>query len=81
MAGTFEVFRDGDVSFMFRLKAPDGTVVALSGLYPDKASAVDGIHVVRECAATGLIKDLCPDASPGEGVPEEPHSSPAVAVG
>ncbi|MHA7301493.1 YegP family protein [Pseudarthrobacter sp. MDT1-22] len=66
---------------MFRLKAPDGTVVAVSGRYSDKASAVDGINVVRECAGTGLIKDLCPVASPDEGVPEEPSPSPAAAAG
>ena len=29
MAGTFELFQDGDMSFGFRLKAPDGTVVAV----------------------------------------------------
>ncbi|WP_363321856.1 YegP family protein [Arthrobacter burdickii] len=60
MAGTFEVFRDGGVSLRFRLKASDGTVVAVSGQFLDKASAVEGIRAVRECAGTGLITDLCP---------------------
>ncbi|MHA7180390.1 YegP family protein [Arthrobacter sp. MDB2-24] len=63
MAGTFELFQDGGVSFRFRLKGSDGTVVAVSGQFPDKASAVEGIRVVRECAGTGLITDLCPPMS------------------
>ncbi|WP_363321892.1 YegP family protein [Arthrobacter burdickii] len=63
MAGTFELFQDGGVSFRFRLKASDGTVVAVSGQFSDKASAVEGIRVVRECAGTGLITDLCPKMS------------------
>ncbi|MDR7083774.1 uncharacterized protein YegP (UPF0339 family) [Arthrobacter ginsengisoli] len=60
MSGAFELFHDGNLSFGFRLKAPDGTVVAVSGPFPDKVSAVEGIRVVRECAGTGLITDLCP---------------------
>ncbi|MGO4653048.1 YegP family protein [Arthrobacter sp. 2RAF22] len=60
MAGTFELFRDGDKAFRFRLTSPDGTVVALSEPFPDKASAVAGIAAVRECAGMGLIADLCP---------------------
>jgi uncharacterized protein YegP (UPF0339 family) len=66
MAGKFELFRDGGVSFRFRLKAPDGTVLAVSGQFPDKASAVEGISTVRECAGTGLITDLCPPMPPEE---------------
>lgn len=60
MTRAFELFHDGNPSFGFRLKAPDGTVVAVSGPFPDKVSAVEGIRVVRECAGMGLITDLCP---------------------
>jgi uncharacterized protein YegP (UPF0339 family) len=60
MIGAFELFHDGNPSFGFRLKAPDGTVVALSGPFPDKVSAVEGIRVVREWAGMGLITYLCP---------------------
>jgi len=60
MTGAFELFHDGNLSYGFRLKTPDGTVVAVSGPFPDKASAVEGIRVVRECAGMGLITDLCP---------------------
>jgi uncharacterized protein YegP (UPF0339 family) len=72
MAGKFELFRDGGVSFRFRLKAPDGTVVAVSRQYSDKASAVEGIHAVRECAGTGLITDLCPPMPPEAGKKRAP---------
>lgn len=49
MTGTFELFTE-DMRFRFRLMAPDGTVVALSRSFPDKAAAVAGITAVREYA-------------------------------
>jgi uncharacterized protein YegP (UPF0339 family) len=63
MSGTFELFVDGSTSYGFRIKAPNGAIVAVSGQFPDKASAVQGIRAVREYAGMGLIKDLC-EASP-----------------
>lgn len=70
MTGMFELFIDEDTSFKFRLKAPDGTVVAVSRSFPDKPAAVCGISDVREYAGMGLITDLCP---------EVPHRAPAAA--
>jgi uncharacterized protein YegP (UPF0339 family) len=61
MTGTFELYIDEDKSFRFRLKAPDGTVVAVSTSFPDKRAAVCGISDVREYAGMGLITDLCPE--------------------
>lgn len=61
MTGMFELFIDEDTSFRFRLKAPDGTVVAISRSFPDKPAAVCGISDVREYAGMGLITDLCPE--------------------
>ncbi|MET4097507.1 YegP family protein [Arthrobacter sp. UYCu712] len=61
MTGTFELFTDDNQHFRFRLKAPDGTLMALSRSFPDKAAAVAGITAVREYAGMGLITDLCPD--------------------
>ena len=61
MAGTFEVFVDGESNFRFRLKAPDGTVMAESAAFSDKPAAVAGIAAVRECAGMGLMTDLCPE--------------------
>lgn len=60
MAGMFEVFIDGESRFRFRLRASDGTVLAVSAAFDDKAAAVAGISAVRECAGMGLIADLCP---------------------
>ena len=60
MAGMFELFNDEDAGFRFRIRAPDGTVMAVSRSFPDKPSAVAGIRDVREYAGMGHITDLCP---------------------
>ncbi|UKA64662.1 YegP family protein [Arthrobacter sp. FW306-04-A] len=82
MAGMFEVFIDEDTSFRFRLKAPDGTVVAVSRSFPDKLAAVCGISDVREYAGMGLITDLCPEVpvrgpSPTPPAPAAKQASPS----
>ncbi|TLM83406.1 DUF1508 domain-containing protein [Pseudarthrobacter sp. NamE2] len=59
MTGTFELYNVDRIFYGFRLKAADGSVVAVSARYPDKESAVQGIRTARECAATGLISDCC----------------------
>ena len=59
MAGKFEVFLDSESRFRFRLKAPDGAVMAVSEAFEDKAAVAAGIAAVRECAGTGLVTDLC----------------------
>jgi uncharacterized protein YegP (UPF0339 family) len=58
MAGLFELFVDAHSRYRFRLKAPEGTVMAVSKAFDDKLSAVSGIRHVREYAGTGLIRDL-----------------------
>jgi len=60
MAGKFEAFVDSDSFFRYRLLAPDGTVMAVSGPFEDKSALAAGIAAVRECAGTGLVTDLCP---------------------
>ncbi|WP_350000838.1 DUF1508 domain-containing protein [Pseudarthrobacter sp. WHRI 8279] len=77
MAGKFEAFVDADSSFRFRLLAPDGAVMAVSGPYPDKAALAAGIAAVRECAGTGLVTDLCPA---GVAARQAPAHAPAPAV-
>ncbi|MHA7180659.1 YegP family protein [Arthrobacter sp. MDB2-24] len=59
MAAIIELFHDRDNAFRFRLKTPEGAVIAVSRPFPDKAAAVAGIRTLRECAGTGLITDLC----------------------
>ncbi|WP_255769929.1 YegP family protein [Pseudarthrobacter sulfonivorans] len=81
MAGIFEVFLDADSLFRFRLKAPDGTVVAESGAFADKSAVAAGIAVTRECAGTGLITDLSAGAAPDPLIPaHQPAALRPVAV-
>lgn len=58
VAGMFELFVDNDASFRFQLTAPDGTVMAVSRAFPDKAAAVEGIAAVREYAGMGHVREL-----------------------
>ncbi|WP_427133534.1 YegP family protein [Pseudarthrobacter sp. S9] len=58
MAGHFEIFTDAESNVRFRLLAADGTVLAISRAFKDKRSAADGIMAVRECAGTGLIREV-----------------------
>jgi uncharacterized protein YegP (UPF0339 family) len=69
MAGQFEVFLDSESRFRFRLKGPDGTVVAVSGAFEDKSAVAAGIAAVRECAGTGLVTDLCAATSVAQPTP------------
>lgn len=75
MAGKFEAFVDADSLFRFRLLAPDGAVVAVSGPYQDKQALAAGIAAVRECAGTGLVTDLCP-----AGTAARPAAVPVAAA-
>ncbi|MGY3317064.1 YegP family protein [Arthrobacter sp. TE12232] len=75
MAGTFELFVDVDACFRFRLRGPDGAVLAVSTAFVDKPAAVAGITAVREYAGMGLISDLCPSGAPD--VPAAPRPKPA----
>ncbi|MCA4135370.1 DUF1508 domain-containing protein [Arthrobacter sp. M4] len=57
MAGKFEILKDGEDSYRFRLTADDGTVVAVSPRFQHLKAVVAGINAVRENAATGIIVD------------------------
>jgi len=80
MAGMFEVFLDSDSLFRFRLKAPDGTVMAISGAFGDKDALAAGIAAVRECAGTGLVTDLSAAAQHGQRSPASAPAPVPVAV-
>jgi uncharacterized protein YegP (UPF0339 family) len=81
MAGTFEVFVDAESHFRFRLKAQDGTEMAVSGAFDSKTAAVAGIAAVRDCAGMGLITDLCPASAVHEGkVQESPTAAPEAGL-
>lgn len=55
MAGTFEIVNAEEENFYFRLRADDGTVVAVSPRFKTLKGVVAGINAVRESAATGLV--------------------------
>ncbi|WP_427172405.1 YegP family protein [Arthrobacter sp. 92] len=57
MAATFEIAKAEDESFYFRLRAADGTLVAVSPRFKTLKGVVTGITAVRESAATGLVVD------------------------
>ncbi|WP_397428213.1 YegP family protein [Pseudarthrobacter sp. BRE9] len=72
MAGTFELFVDEDSRIRFRLVMPDGHVLAVSGQFNDKQAAAAAIKEVRECAGTGLIRDVAPTPT-GRMLPSPPQ--------
>jgi uncharacterized protein len=80
MAGKFEAFVDQDSFFRFRLLAPDGTIMAVSGPFDSKSSLAAGITAVRECAGTGLVTDLCPAGTVARQAPAAVPASAAAAV-
>jgi uncharacterized protein YegP (UPF0339 family) len=86
MAGIFEVFLDSDSLFRFRLKAPDGTEMAVSGAFEDKPAVAAAIAAVRECAGTGLVTDLSAAAHRGQRagasvtVPARSVTAPSAAA-
>jgi uncharacterized protein YegP (UPF0339 family) len=60
VAGTFEIINAEDEAFYFRLKADDGTIVAVSPRFKTLKGVVAGINAVRESAATGLVVNRAP---------------------
>jgi uncharacterized protein YegP (UPF0339 family) len=58
VSGIFELFTDLDGKFRFRLRAPNGEVIASSDIYPTWASAAEGIALVRATAVTAAVDDL-----------------------
>lgn len=75
MAGQFEIFTDGESNVRFRLIAADGTVLAVSTAFDDKRQAANAIMAVRECAGTGLIREV--RSTPWAGQRGTRNTSPA----
>jgi uncharacterized protein YegP (UPF0339 family) len=67
VAGTFEIIQEAEGSFLFRLTAGDGTLVAVSPRFTTIKEVVAGIEAVRENAAAGFVVDRSPcTADPGQ---------------
>lgn len=57
MTGNFEIFRDADKLYRFRLVDERGGILVTSAGYGHKGDAVTAITAVREHAAMGHIHD------------------------
>jgi uncharacterized protein YegP (UPF0339 family) len=57
MAGKFEVFKDSQGKYRFRLKAGNGEIIAAGEAYESKAGVLNGIDSVRRNAADAELVD------------------------
>lgn len=58
MKPRFEVYRDAGGQYRFRLKAPNGEVIAVSEAYTSKSSCLNGIESVKRNASIAEVVDL-----------------------
>ena len=56
--GKFEVWTDKAGEFRFKLKAPNGEVIAVSEGYSSKKSCMNGIESVKKNAPKATIVEL-----------------------
>ena len=57
MAGKFELYKDAQGKYRFRLKAGNGEIIAVGEAYESKAAAMNGIDSVRRNAADAPLDD------------------------
>jgi uncharacterized protein len=53
----FEIFKDRNMQYRFRLLGAKNKVIAVSEAYAEKSAVVAAINATREYAATSRIKD------------------------
>jgi uncharacterized protein len=56
--GKFEYFIDKAGKYRFRLKAPNGEIIATSESYSSKAACMNGIESVKKNAASASIEEV-----------------------
>ncbi len=54
----FEVYKDTATEYRFRLKAPNGEIIATSEAYTSKAACMNGIESVKKNAPIAEIVEL-----------------------
>jgi uncharacterized protein YegP (UPF0339 family) len=54
----FEVFKDSKGEFRFRLKAPNGEIIATSEGYTSKAGCLNGIESVKTNAPIAEVVEI-----------------------
>jgi uncharacterized protein YegP (UPF0339 family) len=57
IGGKFELYKDKQDKYRFRLKAGNGEIIAVGGAYESKAAALGGIDSVRRNAAEAALID------------------------
>ena len=58
VAGKFEITKDAEGKFRFRLKAANGEIIAASESYDSKAGVKNGIASVQKSAPGAEVVDL-----------------------
>jgi uncharacterized protein YegP (UPF0339 family) len=53
----FEIYKDAAGKFRFRLKAPNGEIIASGEAYESKEACIRGIESVRENAPRATVDD------------------------
>ncbi len=57
MAGKFELYKDKQDKYRFRLKAGNGEIIAVGEAYESKTAALGGIDSVRRNAVEATLVD------------------------
>jgi len=55
MIPRFEVFKDRQKKWRFRLRATNGKIIAASEAYASLRNAVSGIRSIQECAPEAIV--------------------------
>ncbi len=58
MAAKFEVYKDNNEEYRFRLKAANGEIIASSEGYSSKSACLNGIESVKNNAPDAEIKEI-----------------------
>jgi len=56
--GKFEIYKDVAGEYRFRLKAPNGEIIAISEGYTTKYSCQQGVDAVKKYAPSATTSDL-----------------------
>jgi len=54
----FEIYKNRKGKFLFRLKAPNGEIIAVSEAYESKAGCENGIESVKKNAEDAVVEDM-----------------------
>ncbi|MBU7042127.1 MAG: YegP family protein [Theionarchaea archaeon] len=54
----FEVYTDSSGEFRFRLKAPNGEIIAVSEGYTTKSACMNGIESVKKNAPQATVEEV-----------------------